>query len=253
MFNIKIKLAISSAVLGFGVLAAVPAKADLFLFSQSCPSCGGLSSYGTVQATNDGSNLKIVETLASGVFFNNASAPTHALLFNLDTTPGTNSPPSSISFSTAPSAQLNGGTANSSVVTGQTAFGTYTAPPFTSGNPSHPPTFEFAVTFDATGIASGNTAATEFNQLTFEVSGMQVANLETLEGTNYWFAADVWNTNTQAGDPAGTTYTGNVAALSGPSGVGSVPEPSTWAMMILGFFGVGFMAYRRKKVAFRMA
>ena len=25
-----------------------------------------------------------------------------------------------------------------------------------------------------------------------------------------------------------------------------VPEPSTWAMMILGFFGVGFMAYRRK-------
>jgi hypothetical protein len=26
----------------------------------------------------------------------------------------------------------------------------------------------------------------------------------------------------------------------------TVPEPSTWAMMILGFFGVGFMAYRRK-------
>jgi hypothetical protein len=31
------------------------------------------------------------------------------------------------------------------------------------------------------------------------------------------------------------------------SGVGAVPEPSTWAMMILGFFGVGFMAYRRKQ------
>ena len=27
----------------------------------------------------------------------------------------------------------------------------------------------------------------------------------------------------------------------------SVPEPSTWAMMILGFCGVGFMAYRRKQ------
>ncbi|MGH6702456.1 MAG: PEPxxWA-CTERM sorting domain-containing protein, partial [Bradyrhizobium sp.] len=26
----------------------------------------------------------------------------------------------------------------------------------------------------------------------------------------------------------------------------SVPEPSTWTMMILGFFGVGFAAYRRK-------
>ncbi|MES2193625.1 MAG: PEPxxWA-CTERM sorting domain-containing protein [Pseudomonadota bacterium] len=28
--------------------------------------------------------------------------------------------------------------------------------------------------------------------------------------------------------------------------VSAVPEPSTWAMMILGFLGVGFMAYRRK-------
>jgi hypothetical protein len=30
--------------------------------------------------------------------------------------------------------------------------------------------------------------------------------------------------------------------------VGAVPEPSTWAMMILGFCGVGFMAYRRKQI-----
>jgi hypothetical protein len=28
--------------------------------------------------------------------------------------------------------------------------------------------------------------------------------------------------------------------------VSAVPEPSTWAMMILGFLGVGLMAYRRK-------
>jgi hypothetical protein len=28
--------------------------------------------------------------------------------------------------------------------------------------------------------------------------------------------------------------------------VSAVPEPSTWAMMILGFAGVGFMAFRRK-------
>jgi hypothetical protein len=34
-----------------------------------------------------------------------------------------------------------------------------------------------------------------------------------------------------------------------PGNVGGVPEPSTWAMMILGFVGVGFMAYRRKKNA----
>ena len=28
-----------------------------------------------------------------------------------------------------------------------------------------------------------------------------------------------------------------------------VPEPTTWAMMILGFAGVGFVAYRRRKVS----
>jgi hypothetical protein len=27
----------------------------------------------------------------------------------------------------------------------------------------------------------------------------------------------------------------------------AVPEPSTWAMMILGFAGIGFMAYRRSR------
>ena len=35
--------------------------------------------------------------------------------------------------------------------------------------------------------------------------------------------------------------------------VGAVPEPSTWAMMILGFAGVGFMAYRRKSKPAMMA
>jgi PEP-CTERM motif len=37
--------------------------------------------------------------------------------------------------------------------------------------------------------------------------------------------------------------------LLGPydySAIDAVPEPSTWAMMILGFAGLGFMAYRRK-------
>lgn len=34
--------------------------------------------------------------------------------------------------------------------------------------------------------------------------------------------------------------------------VTAVPEPSTWAMMILGFAGVGFMAYRRRTIAIRI-
>jgi outer membrane lipase/esterase len=34
---------------------------------------------------------------------------------------------------------------------------------------------------------------------------------------------------------------------------GAVPEPSTWAMLILGFAGVGFMAYRRNSMPVSMA
>lgn len=32
-----------------------------------------------------------------------------------------------------------------------------------------------------------------------------------------------------------------------PAPVAAVPEPSTWAMMLLGFGGLGFMTYRRKR------
>ena len=51
-------------------------------------------------------------------------------------------------------------------------------------------------------------------------------------------------------------FQGNIVAFDAPVTVGNwtitletvadVPEPFTWAMMSLGFAGVGFMAYRRK-------
>jgi len=49
----------------------------------------------------------------------------------------------------------------------------------------------------------------------------------------------------------GSQFSGGVINTT----VGGVPEPSTWAMMLLGLAGVGFMAYRRKTQggAFRLA
>jgi hypothetical protein len=35
--------------------------------------------------------------------------------------------------------------------------------------------------------------------------------------------------------------------------VAPVPEPSTWAMMVVGFAGLGYMAYRRKNSTLRVA
>jgi hypothetical protein len=40
--------------------------------------------------------------------------------------------------------------------------------------------------------------------------------------------------------------TGEMTPVSEDS-IPAVPEPSTWTMMILGFAGIGAMAYRRKQ------
>jgi hypothetical protein len=53
-------------------------------------------------------------------------------------------------------------------------------------------------------------------------------------------------------DPTGFAF--QFSANVGDTPISAVPEPSTWAMMILGFAGVGFMTYRRKnKPTFRFA
>ena len=49
------------------------------------------------------------------------------------------------------------------------------------------------------------------------------------------------------------TQANNVDFILDNVSVTAVPEPSTWAMMILGFAGVGFMAYRRKSKPAMMA
>jgi hypothetical protein len=42
-----------------------------------------------------------------------------------------------------------------------------------------------------------------------------------------------------------TTYASDLTATFRPE-IAAVPEPSTWAMMLLGFAGISLMAYRRK-------
>jgi hypothetical protein len=49
------------------------------------------------------------------------------------------------------------------------------------------------------------------------------------------------NGNSDAGFPTAGFWTASFPTVA------AVPEPSTWAMMILGFAGLGFMAYRRKQ------
>jgi hypothetical protein len=73
------------------------------------------------------------------------------------------------------------------------------------------------------------------NTLSFTITNEVLGSSTFSSGgdPNVLFAADI----------AGNSNTG---AVGGSDLVTGVPEPSTWAMMIFGFAGVGFMAYRRK-------
>jgi hypothetical protein len=70
----------------------------------------------------------------------------------------------------------------------------------------------------------------------FEVNGSFPAGTVIVPfGTDDLFTS--WtNTGLNTGGCVGCT----------PTPTAAIPEPSTWAMMILGFAGVGFMAYRRR-------
>lgn len=50
-----------------------------------------------------------------------------------------------------------------------------------------------------------------------------------------------------------TAFSGNDFGVDNLSINAAVPEPATWAMMILGFLGVGFMSYRRRQNPPRLA
>jgi hypothetical protein len=80
----------------------------------------------------------------------------------------------------------------------------------------------------------------------FNVAGVNVSDIkfQLAAGTNgtYNSATGLW-TNPDPGNQFGSvTSVMNITA----DFTAAVPEASTWAMMILGFAGVGFMAYRRR-------
>lgn len=80
-----------------------------------------------------------------------------------------------------------------------------------------------------------------------------VGGPETQNGSNPFanFSCDSAYCLVGPGTPGNTNNT-NRDGINGLTDVtltlaAAAPEPSTWAMMILGFLGVGFMAYRRKQ------
>jgi hypothetical protein len=111
-------------------------------------------------------------------------------------------------------------------------------------------------TSNSTGTITDYDLLSNGNEFTFAGIASQSASLGTylLQGGNGVKSFQLFLEDTT------TLFSGlptTIDAASGIPGEGflsgtltlaaAVPEPSTWAMMVLGFCGVGFMAYRRKQ------
>lgn len=112
-------------------------------------------------------------------------------------------------------------------------------------------------------VVSGNSAPVVANSLTAGVGSVLLQGAGTTTGGTALFDqnfATLWAPNLLTvldfqvfQDFGAEKFRDNVAAWLGEPQVAAVPEPSTWAMMIFGFAGVGFMAYRRKSKSVLMA
>jgi hypothetical protein len=101
--------------------------------------------------------------------------------------------------------------------------------------------FGISAGFDPNGFVMQDTLQVGANQAI-----KVIMTVETAAGGN---ANDAVNSASAFLDPFFSTSADYTISVSpGVANVASgVPEPATWAMMILGFAGVGFMAYRRKQ------
>jgi PEP-CTERM motif len=95
---------------------------------------------------------------------------------------------------------------------------------------------------------SGSLAPITTNLSQFEGAGTFQVDISTLTSETFNGGGGNIIATLTSDATAGVTITYNYSPVT------AVPEPTTWAMMLIGFAGVGFMAYRRKsKPAFRLA
>lgn len=172
--------------------------------------------------------FKIVPMVGAALFAALLASPANAVLLDFELT-GLKQASFFIDTDTIPSSFIENG------------------PPFFIGNQTQ---------FDGvTGLFGGVSQTAQINFGTGLVSGFQISG--TTLGFTQYASPDLFTGS--AADPQFILGTFSLNSItSGPatltiSAVAAVPEPSTWAMMILGFAGVGFMAYRRRNQAAALA
>jgi hypothetical protein len=121
------------------------------------------------------------------------------------------------------------------------------------GNNTYNDPFTLEVSFTVpAGVTPNGTSSTFTAEVTGKVTGGPNANgsasvdfdntLHTYTWSGGSFTLQVFDVS-----PFSVGFSNSVTGNIHVTEVaGAVPEPSTWAMMILGFAGIGFMAYRRR-------
>jgi hypothetical protein len=229
LFSTSAGLLIAAGAFAF----SSPAQADLFNFTSCHVSggCGTATQFGTVTLTQSTATTVLFDVVLNpgNRFIETGAGGGDLFVFN-DALAG--------STITGITATLNGANV---AISGGLSGTTNISPLFHADG-----TGEWSAGVFCTNSASCNGGSTpNINDLHFTVTNATVAQLEILNNGGNFFAADILcgQTGCPTGGPTG------LIDVSTPA----VPEPSTWAMMILGFFGLGFMAYRRKHETFRLA
>jgi hypothetical protein len=104
----------------------------------------------------------------------------------------------------------------------------------------------YSFLFTSIGNNAGQIASLQFNNGL--LTDIETAGAGGTSSTNSNEHLQIHGSNfdqLQAYPGTGANFTGTFT-VAAPV-VSAVPEPSTWAMMLLGFLGLSFMAYRRKQ------
>jgi hypothetical protein len=220
---------VGAAALALALSAASAASADVYELNLDNGSTHLIDTtpYSTVTVTQNGANdLRFVVQLASDLFFQESTAH-DAFAFSLNGfsfLSVTLSNFSSTLFSADPNTPV-----------GQDGFGNY----------------EFGVQY--TGPNPGNTSKTsDVQTLSFDATatGLTLAPGLFASSTNppgslsTFFSADVFDRTLGL---EGLSATGVIGGSATTTQTLAVPEASTWGMLLVGFAGLGFTAFRRRK------
>jgi PEP-CTERM motif len=148
------------------------------------------------------------------------------------------------------------------VVDGVTEFGLHLS--FASDTGTTPSSLaDVALTFDVSGTPSltdafavfaGTTTGTGMEDLSEVLSNGVSLTLNAPGATSAMFSAiGSLSVVKDQSDFAGAAGSADSSILGNAFSVTAVPEPSTWAMMLLGFVGLGYAAFRRRSKGLAIA